>query len=59
MRDVELFLRLLANEVYDARLGGMPLRDVTDFKAWLHQCSMVAAKHSQMDAFFAELRNRT
>jgi hypothetical protein len=58
MRDVELFLKLLANEVYDARLGAMPLRDITDFKAWLLQCSRVAAKHNQMDAFFEELHDR-
>lgn len=59
MRDVELFIRLLAEQVYTARVGGMPLNDATDFKAWLHQCSRIAAHCETMEQFFRELKELT
>lgn len=59
MRDVELFLKMLAEQVYTARVGGLPLRDATDFKAWLHQCSRIAANSQTMEGFFKDLKELT
>jgi len=53
-----LFLRLLAERVYTARLPGTgQLRDVSDFHAWLTELADRAEVHARetMDAFVAEL----
>jgi hypothetical protein len=52
MRDIQLFLRLLAARVYEAQ---PPLRDVTDFHAWLLKCSEVAGSSTTMETFFNRL----
>lgn len=55
MRDIELFLKLLAARVYEAKLGGDHLRDSTDFKAWLVKASEIAAISTSIDDFFLRL----
>lgn len=57
MREKQLFLNLLAAEVYNAKVGGLPLRDATDFKAWLIMCSRVAGASKDEQEFFEALRN--
>jgi hypothetical protein len=47
MREISLFLRLLAERVYDARLPETgQIRDAADFHAWLVEVSEVA-DHTQ------------
>ena len=55
MKDLELFLTALAARVYEARVGGMPLKDVTDFRAWLFQCAIQAARYGTVEEFFRAL----
>lgn len=57
MREKELFLKLLAEEVYTARVGGLPLNDATDFRAWLCMCARLAAACQTEQEFFQALRN--
>ncbi len=55
MREIELFLTLLANKVYSARVNGTRLNDATDFKAWLEACAVHAGHCASPDEFFAKL----
>lgn len=56
MRDVQLFLRLLAQKVYSARLAsGIRLLDASDFKMWLEELSESAGRCSTMQEFFDRL----
>lgn len=52
MRDIELFLNALAARVYEARVGGLLLKDPIDFRAWLSQCALQAGRYSTMEEFF-------
>ena len=56
MRDIQLFLRLLADRVYTARLGsGIRVLDASDFHAWIVECSDLAGRCSTMREFFEKL----
>jgi hypothetical protein len=55
MRDIQLFLRLLAERVYSARTVAGPVRDASDFAAWLHECSALAGSSPTMEEFFDRL----
>ncbi len=52
MRDIELFLNALAARVIEARVGGLPLNDATDFRVWLSHCAQHAARAGSMEEFF-------
>jgi hypothetical protein len=57
VREYALFLRLLAEEVYTARLeGGQRLLDAMDFKEWLLEASEKAGEAHSLDEFFSRLR---
>jgi hypothetical protein len=57
VREYELFLRLLADRVLTARLStGARVLDAGDFKAWLIECSEVAAACETVEQFFGKLR---
>jgi hypothetical protein len=59
VREYALFLRLLAEEVYTARLeGGQRLLDVMDFKEWLLEASKKAGEAHSLDEFFSRLRRQ-
>jgi hypothetical protein len=56
MREYELFLRLLAEKVYTARLSnGSSLQDLTDFHIWLVECAEKAARTKSLEDFFKRL----
>jgi hypothetical protein len=55
MKELELLLTALAARVYQAKVGGVPLRDAVDFKAWLLQCSRKAAISTDYENFFLEI----
>jgi hypothetical protein len=56
MRDIQLFLRLLAEKVYTARLSsGIRVLDGSDFRVWLMECSDLAGRCSTMREFFEKL----
>jgi hypothetical protein len=56
MRDIQLFLRVLAKKVYSARLAsGIRVLDASDFNAWLLECSDVAGHSATMQEFFDRL----
>jgi hypothetical protein len=52
MRDIQLFLKLLAERVYSAEPN---LLDATDFKEWLLKCSDLAGRCSTQQEFFQQL----
>jgi len=52
MRDIQLFLKLLADRVYSAEPR---LLDATDFHAWLFKCSELAGSSASMEEFFDRL----
>jgi hypothetical protein len=47
VREIQLFLSLLADDVYAAHL-----RDATDFREWLLKCSDLAGSSTTMQEFF-------
>jgi hypothetical protein len=55
MREYELFLRLLAERVYTARLSTGRLRDASDFHAWLLECAEKAATSTSVEELFSKL----
>jgi hypothetical protein len=56
MRDIQLFLRLLAEKIYSARLAsGIRVLDASDFHAWIIECSELAGRCSTMQEFFEKL----
>jgi hypothetical protein len=52
MHEIQLFLRLLAERVYTARLSTGLLRDTSDFYQWLVECSDRAGRSATMQDFF-------
>jgi hypothetical protein len=56
VRDIALFLRLLSERVYSARLasGGRVL-DASDFHQWLVECSALADRCDTVEQFFNRL----
>lgn len=57
MRQLEIFLKLLAAEVSEQPRKGVPMGDATDFAAWLQNCSRLAGACRTEQEFFATLRN--
>jgi hypothetical protein len=56
MRDIQLFLRLLAERVLTARLAsGIRVLDASDFKQWLLECSEHAAQSATLEEFFERI----
>jgi hypothetical protein len=56
MREYALFLRLLAEQVYAARLSsGAGLGDVSDFKEWLIEAAEKAEQAETLPKFFSKL----
>jgi len=56
MREYELFLRLLAERVFKARLAsGARVLDASDFHAWLLELSEKAARAKSLEEFFRSL----
>jgi hypothetical protein len=56
VREYALFLRLLAERVYTARLDdGRSLRDVMDFKEWLFEAADKAERAGSLPQFFEKL----
>jgi hypothetical protein len=56
VREYSLFLRILADRVYGARLSsGIRLLDATDFKAWLLELADQAETARSMEDFFSGL----
>jgi hypothetical protein len=57
VREYKLFLRLLADRVFTARLAsGVPIRDAGDFRDWLEECAETAAVSDTFEQFFTRLR---
>jgi hypothetical protein len=50
MKDIQLFLSLLAERVYEANLS-----DSTDFHAWLVKCAELAESSATVQEFFDNL----
>jgi hypothetical protein len=56
VREYEIFLRLLAERVYTARLDdGRRIRDAMDFKEWLLEASQKAGQSQTLEEFFSKL----
>ena len=56
MHDIALFLRLLSERVYTARFAsGIRVLDVSDFNAWLLECSALADRCDTVEQFFNRL----
>ena len=55
VRETELFLTLLAERVYTARLSTGALRDASDFYVWLLECDEQAGQSATMHDFFDKL----
>ncbi|HWW15174.1 MAG TPA: hypothetical protein VN310_10980 [Candidatus Dormibacteraeota bacterium] len=56
MRDIQLFLRLLAERALTARLdSGIRVLDATDFKQWLLESAEKAGQSATMEEFFRKL----
>jgi hypothetical protein len=57
MREYALFLRLLADRVFDARLsaGIKPLQDATDFREWLLESADKMERAKTLEEFFDAL----
>jgi hypothetical protein len=57
MPEYALFLRLLAEEVYTARLRGRQrVIDASDFREWLLEAAEKAQDSRTLDEFFSRLR---
>ena len=55
MRDYSLFLRILAERVYEARATDLPIRDTSDFHAWLVELSEIADNADTPQEFFEQI----
>jgi hypothetical protein len=56
MRDIEFFLRLLAQRALTARLdSGIRVLDAGDFKQWLLESAEKAGQSATMEELFAKL----
>jgi hypothetical protein len=56
MRDIQLFLRLLADRALTARLSsGIRVLDASDFQQWLLECSGHAAQSATLEEFFERI----
>ncbi len=55
MPELALFVRLLAERMYTARLSTGQLCDASDFHAWLVEVSEIAARSDSLDEFLAQI----
>jgi hypothetical protein len=55
MPDLALFVRLLAEQMYSARLSTGQIRDASDFHAWLVEVSEIAARSASLEEFLREI----
>jgi hypothetical protein len=49
MPELAIFVRLLAEQMYTARLSTGQIRDAADFHAWLVQVSEIAARSGTLE----------
>jgi len=50
-----LFVRLLAERIYTAKLSTGPIRDAADFHAWLVELSEIAERSVSLEEFFRQI----
>jgi hypothetical protein len=55
MREYALFVRLLAERIYTAKLSTGPIRDAADFHAWLVELSEIAERSVSLEEFFRQI----
>lgn len=55
VREYYLFLRLLAERIYTARLPTGQIRDAADFHAWLEELSKIAEQSDSLAEFFKQI----
>jgi hypothetical protein len=55
MPELALFAKLLAERMYTATLPTGPIRDASDFHAWLVLVSEIAARSESLDEFLEQL----
>jgi hypothetical protein len=53
--EYHLFLRLLAERMYTAKLTTGQIRDAADFHAWLIELSEVAERSASLEEFFERI----
>jgi hypothetical protein len=53
--DYHLFLKLQAERVHTARLSTGPIRDASDFHAWLVELSDLAERSASLEEFFKQI----
>ena len=51
MQEYALFVRLLAERMYSAKLSTGPIRDASDFHAWLVKVSEIAERSETLEEF--------
>jgi hypothetical protein len=54
-REYYLFLKILAEHIYTARLSTGQLRDASDFHAWLVELSEIAEESGSLNEFFRQI----
>jgi hypothetical protein len=52
VREYYLFLKILAERIYTARLSTGQIRDAADFHAWLIEVSEIAERSGSVEEFF-------
>jgi hypothetical protein len=55
VREYYLFLKILAERIYTARLSTGQLRDASDFHAWLVELSEIAELSGSLEEFFKQM----
>lgn len=55
MREYALFVRLLAERMYSAKLSTGQIRDAGDFHAWLLEASEIAERSETLEEFLGKL----
>ncbi len=55
VQEYALFVRVLAERMYTARLSTGQLRDAADFHAWLVELSEIAERSGSLEEFFEQI----
>jgi hypothetical protein len=55
MREYSLFVKLLAERMYTAKLSTGRIRDASDFHAWLIEVSEIAERSGSLEEFFERI----
>jgi hypothetical protein len=55
VREYYLFLILLAERMYTAKLSTGQIRDAADFHAWLVELSEIAERSGSLEEFFEQI----